>query len=146
MHVQIRPFEPRDQPAARALILAGLGEHFGFIDETLNPDLADISTTYADGVFFVACDGDTIVGTGALTPQPDGSAIVSRMSTAATCRRRGVARAVLMRLAYEARERRCARLVLGTNADWQDAIAFYLAFGFSEMRRTPTGVLFELAL
>ena len=25
--------------AARALILQGLGEHFGFVDETANPDL-----------------------------------------------------------------------------------------------------------
>jgi len=146
MSVDVRLFEPRDQSAARTLILEGLGEHFGVIDETLNPDLADISTTYANGVFLVACDGDTIVGTGALTPQADGSAIVSRMSTAAAHRRRGVARAVLTRLAELARERGCPRLVLGTNADWQDAIAFYLAFGFSEMRRTPTGVLFELAI
>ena len=35
----IRAFEPRDQAAARQLILAGLGEHFGWIDETCNPDL-----------------------------------------------------------------------------------------------------------
>ena len=134
MTIEVRAFDRRDQGDARALILAGLGEHFGFIDETLNPDLNDI----ASGLFFVARDGDGIVGTGALTPQADGSAIVSRMSTAASHRRRGVARAVLTALAVAARERGSIRLVLGTNADWQDAIAFYTAFGFSEMRRTPS--------
>ena len=40
----------------------------------------------------------------------------------------------------------CSRIVLGTNVEWTDAIAFYKACGFAEMRRTPTGVLFEKAL
>ena len=142
----VRPFEPRDQSAARALVLAGLGDHFGFIDDALNPDLNDIAASYATGVFLVACDGDEIVGSGALTPRADGVAIVSRMSTAATHRRRGVARAVLAQLVERARERGCTRIVLGTSIDWEDVIAFYVAFGFEEMRRTPTGVLFELVL
>jgi GNAT superfamily N-acetyltransferase len=128
------------------LILEGLGEHFGSIDETLNPDLNDITASYAGALFLVACDGDAIAGTGALSPQADGVAIVSRMSTAAACRRKGVARAVLTRLVEHAHERGCTRVVLGTNVGWEDAIAFYRAFGFSEMRRTPTGVLFELLL
>ena len=144
--ILVRPFEPADQPAVRSLILEGLGEHFGSIDETLNPDLNDIAAAYANALSLVACDGDVIAGTGALTPQADGVAIISRMSTAAAHRRKGVARAVLTRLVEHARERGCSRVVLGTNAGWEDAIAFYRAFGFSEMRRTPTGVLFELVL
>ncbi len=32
----IRPFAPGDQEAARRLILEGLVEHFGFVDEALN--------------------------------------------------------------------------------------------------------------
>ncbi len=146
MNITVRPFEPRDQAAARALILEGLREHFGFIDETLNPDLHDIAASYESGLFVVACDGDAIAGTGAVTPQPDGTAIVTRMSTAGQHRRRGVARAVLTHLIEHARERGCTRVVVGTNAGWHDAIACYQAFGFSEMRRTPTGVLFEMSL
>ena len=144
--ILVRAFAPAGQRAARAVVLGGLGEHFGAIDETLNPDLNDIAASYAAGVFLVACDGDVIVGTGALTPRADGVAIVSRMSTAAAHRRRGVARAVLSRLVDVARERGCTRVVLGTNVGWDDAIAFYRAFGFEEMRRTPTGVLFEMVL
>ena len=117
MDVQVRSFEPGDQKAARALILRGLGERFGAIDETLNPDLNDIAIAYADGAFLVACAGGEIVGTGALTPRADGVAIVSRMSTAAGHRRQGVARAVLVRLTRLARERGCDRVVLGTNVD-----------------------------
>lgn len=144
--VTVRAFRPTDQTATRRLILEGFRERFGWIDETINPDLDDIATSYAAGLFVVACDSGEIVGSGALTPQPDGTAIVTRMSTAATHRRRGVGRAVLARLIGGARDRSCGRIVLGTNVEWEDAIAFYLACGFEERRRTPTGVLFEMAL
>jgi GNAT superfamily N-acetyltransferase len=144
--VRIRAFEAADQAAARAVILEGLGEHFGFIDETLNPDLNDIATSYADGAFLVAVIGGEIAGTGAMMPQPDGTALIVRMSTLAGHRRRGIARQVLAALIERARERACTRIVLGTNSGWGDAIAFYTAFGLSEMRRTAGGVLFELKL
>lgn len=38
VHLRSRSFEPCDQDAARHLILAGLGEHVGWIDETRNPE------------------------------------------------------------------------------------------------------------
>src|SRR5262249_6135936 len=55
-HLIMRPFAPEDQQAAQALILAGLGEHFGWIDERRNPDLVDIAASYAppDSTFLVA--------------------------------------------------------------------------------------------
>lgn len=146
MGIVIRPFAPSDQTAARALILEGFRERFGAIDETLNPDLHDIAASYARGLFVVACDRSAVVGTGALTPQPDGAAMVSRMSTTATFRGRGIGRAVLDHLVAHAAALGCTRVVLGTNAAWDDAIAFYVACGFAEIRRTDTGVLFEKRL
>ncbi|MGC8781077.1 MAG: hypothetical protein ACP5UQ_09455, partial [Anaerolineae bacterium] len=64
----IRPFAPTDQPAVRRLILEGLGEHFGVIDETLNPDIDDIAAHYtARGhVFLVAVADDEVIGSAAL--------------------------------------------------------------------------------
>lgn len=44
--LHIRPFTIHDQAAARTLILNGLGEHFGLIDETFTPDLNDITASY----------------------------------------------------------------------------------------------------
>jgi hypothetical protein len=66
--ITIRPFEARDQQAARQLILSGLGEHFGYIDESLNPDLDEIMANYvtAGHVFIVAHSGEQLLGTGAL--------------------------------------------------------------------------------
>ena len=37
--ISIKSFEGEDQEAVQGLILAGLAEHWGAIDPTLNPDL-----------------------------------------------------------------------------------------------------------
>jgi hypothetical protein len=42
-HLHITPFSPTHQTDARSLILQGLGEHYGWIDEQINIDLEDIS-------------------------------------------------------------------------------------------------------
>ena len=140
--ITVRPFAASDQPAARALILAGFGEHFGVIDETLNPDLDDVASSYADAIFLVAeCDG-AIVGTGALTREPGGDRRVRRMSVAKQHRRRGIARCLLTHLVAHARDAGCDRVVLTTNSDWPDAIAFYLASGFTVVSQPPGGVDF----
>jgi GNAT superfamily N-acetyltransferase len=144
--IVVRAFTPDDQHAARALILDGLAAHFGFLDETLNRDLDDIADTFAGGAFFVATIDGVIAGTGGLHLQPDGTANIVRMSTAAQHRRRGVGRAVVRRLIDEARAGSCRRITLATSADWDDAIAFYHACGFDEILRTDTGVVFAMIL
>ena len=52
--VTVKPFQPEDQAAVKNLILAGLAEHWGELDLSKNPDLNDITSTYASGAFFVA--------------------------------------------------------------------------------------------
>ena len=54
---RIAPFRREDKPRSGRLIIAGLAEHWGFVDPDLNPDLDDIATTYADGVVLVAWIG-----------------------------------------------------------------------------------------
>ena len=146
--VIIRLFESADQAAARAVVLAGMRDHWGdAYDESVNVDIDDIATYYAKSRFLVACHGDVLVGTGAVTIQDDGAtAIVTRMSTLASHRRKGVARTMLHALIAHAREQRCPRVVLSTNAEWDDAVAFYRACGFEEMRRTEAGVIFVMPL
>lgn len=144
--VVVRPFVPDDQDAARALILEGLGAHFGGIDESLNPDLDDVAASFADGAFFVATVDGAIACTGGFHQQKDATAQIVRMSTAATHRRRGIGRAVVLRLLDEARAPRCRRVTLETNADWDDAIAFYRSCGFEEILRAEAGVAFAMTL
>src|SRR5215213_8784833 len=84
----IRPFTVADQPPTRALILAGLADHFGVLDETMNPDLDDIAANYLrPGSTFVVADLATeIVGCGALVTDAPGTGRLVRMSVSRTHR------------------------------------------------------------
>lgn len=142
--IDIRPFVSADQPAVRALVLAGLGDHFGVIDEGRNPDLDDIAASYLDrgDLFLVAEIDGALAGTGALIAEGPGVGRLVRMSVAADCRRRGVGRALVAALVGAAKARGQTRLVLETNDDWADAIGLYFASGFAETHRANGDVHF----
>ena len=139
-------FQSGDQVMVRRLVLEGLGEHFGFIDETMNPDIDDIAASFAQGVFLVALDGDEIVGTGGLLPVDASRARIVRMSTRASHRRRGVGRAVLSSLLEQARSLGYGSVVLATDAAWIDVIAFYDALGFRRLDGPPGTAVFAMEL
>ena len=150
MPATLRPFTPADQQAARALILEGLGERFGFIDETRNPDVDDIVAEYlAQGhLFLVAEDADgALVGTGALRFEPDGvTCQLVRVSVRRDLRRQGIARTLVEALLAEARARGRRRVWVETNAEWRDAIALYERLGFVVFARRDGLVFLERTL
>ena len=132
--IEIRPFTAADQEAAKQLILTGLGERWGWIDSTLNPDLNDIALTYAPGIFLVAYLNNELVGTGALMPEitPEGHNVlrVVRMSVRIDLRRHGIGRRILDILLEQARRIGCYEIVLETTSTWTDAVRFYTTYGF----------------
>jgi ribosomal protein S18 acetylase RimI-like enzyme len=138
----LRPFAPGDQHAARTLILQGLGDRFGFIDETLNPDLDDIAAHYlARGhLFLVALCQQKLVGTGALLIQPDQVGQIVRVSTDHAYRRQGIASSVCLQLISLARQHALSQLIVETTHDWYDAIRLYQKLGFVEYQRVRQGV------
>lgn len=144
----IRPFEPHDQSAARRLILNGLGEHFGSIDETLNRDLDDIAGSYLvrGHLVIVATMDGALVGTGALVGEGERVGRLVRMSVRRGSRRQGIGRALVKRLVAEARQRGYVRLLVETNAGWEDAIGLYRSCGFVEHTRAGVGVRLALDL
>jgi len=142
----IRPFQPADQPAARSLVLAGLAEHWGTLDPTLNPDLEDIAASFADGVFLTAWLDGRLVGTGGLLPAGEGCMQVVRMSVAAALRRKGIARRILAALLEAARQSGCRRVILETTETWAEVIAFYLSCGFRITHHQDGDVYFETIL
>ena len=145
--VRLRPFEPRDQREARAVLSAGFREHFGdAYDEAGDHDLDDLSAMFSAGLFLVAELDGHIAGTGGLVLHDDGTGEVRRMSTRRDHRRQGVGSAVLDALLEEARARGCRRVVLGTEAVWDDAGSFYRAHGFREYDRPGASIWFELLL
>jgi putative acetyltransferase len=142
----IQSFQPKDQKEAKNLVLAGLVEHWGFLDPTLNPDLNDIAATYADGIFLVAWQEGKIVGTGALLPRSHDTAEIMRMSVTSTLRRSGLGSAILQRLCDYAQTKGYHKLELETTCTWQEVIAFYLKFGFQITHHQDGDTYFELDL
>ena len=142
----ILSFVPADQAEVKALVLAGLVDHWGFLDPTLNPDLNDIAASYAAAFFLVARQGGRVVGAGALVPRDGGSAEVVRMSVARELRRQGLGRLILGRLVAEARRAGFQRVVLETTSTWSEVIAFYLHFGFRVTHQAGGDTYFALDL
>ena len=135
--IRLRAFAPADQVPVRRLVLQGLGEHFGSLDETRNPDLDDVAAAYTDAghaIVVAEIDGE-IVGTGALVGEsPDVGRLV-RMSVGSSHRRRGIGRALVAHLLGLARARGARRVLVETNDDWHDAIRLYRSCGFVEQAR-----------
>jgi putative acetyltransferase len=145
---QIRPFTPTDQAAAKQLILAGLAEHWGVLDLSLNPDLDDIQASYLDsgGAFIVVEAGGQLIGTGGLLPETAVSARIVRVSVAPAYRQQGIGRALTAHLLEIARQTGCTKVVVETTATWEPAIRLYQNFGFAEVARRDGNVHFEMAL
>lgn len=144
--MEIRPFHPSDQPAAKALILAGLVEHWGWLDPSKNRDLDDIAASYADGIFLVVYEGERLVGTGALLPEGENGGRIVRMSGDRGERKKGYGRELLQFLLQAAKDRGHNQVVLETTATWVDAIRFYEANGFHRTHETDGDVHFIRAI
>ena len=117
--VKISAFSQDDQVETRALILAGLEEHWGAIDPTKNPDLEDISTNYAGEIFLLARLDGKIVGSGAVVREDEHTGRVLRMSVPREKRRLGIAKRIFTELHAAAHGRGYTRLVLETTTGWR---------------------------
>ena len=144
--IEIRPFRPEDQAAVEALVLDGLVEHWGFLDESKNPDLEDIPAAYANGTFLVAWMDNEIVGTGATLHRSKTTVEVVRMSVSAQFRRQGVGVMILDELCNAAIRNGYQKVVLETTKTWQGVIQFYQQYGFGFSHFEGEDAFFELDL
>ncbi len=146
--VVIRPFEPSDQDAVRELILGGLAEHFGWLDEELNPDVRDIAQSYLErgDTFLVAAIDGAPVGTGGLVAKQDGVGRIARMSVRGENRRCGIGRLIAQRLIEAARGRGLKRIEVETTNDWYGVIGFYESCGFRQYARDEVSVYMAMDL
>ena len=128
--IEIRPIQPGQEAAARALILAGLQAYWGTLDPTANPDLDDICSSYKDAVFLLAWKNQVLIGTGGLIPEQPAVGRIVRMSVDPSARRQGIGSLILNALLDAARTLGYQQLVLETTSSWQGAIKFYLHHGF----------------
>lgn len=129
-HVEIRSFTPADQDAVKALVLAGLADHWGTIIPGLNPDLNDIARSFAGEIFLLAEMEGQLVGCGALVRRDKITGEIVRMSVAASERRKGIGKRLVEALCRQAALAGMRRLVLETTADWHEVRLFYERLGF----------------
>lgn len=144
-----RPFSPTDQAEAKALILAGLEEHWGELDLSLNPDLNDIQASYisSGGVFIVIEDeSGKLIGTGALIPEGDKAVRIVRVSVHQDYRRMGMGRDITAALVEAAHQTGYAKVLVETTDTWEPAIQLYQDFGFLEVARYGGDVHMEMVL
>jgi len=124
------------QDAFRLLVLDGMAERWGSVDESLNADLDDIDAHYGNDCVLVALDGDLVVGTGILLLRASEGEIV-RMSVHRDYRRRHFATQLLAELIHVASEYGLNRIVVETNAKWKEARNLYEASGFKFTHSAP---------
>jgi len=144
--IEILPFKPAHQAEAKNLILAGLEEHWGYLDPSKNADLDDIISSYGGGLFLVALQDEQVVGTGAILPRNNNTAEILRMSVANRMRRKGIGRMILDHLCDYARSIGCRQVILETTETWQEVIAFYERCRFQITHHQDGDVYFKLDL
>lgn len=136
--IVIRPFEHGDAPQIAPLV-TGIqrGEFNVPITAEEQPDLLDPIGFFRHGAgdFWVAADGDRIVGTIGLLDTGDGNGVLRKMFVAREYRgaELGVARRLLEALIAAAREHGLRSVDLGTGKILHAAHRFYEKSGFREI-------------
>jgi putative acetyltransferase len=141
-HFTIRPVQPGDAPAIRAIVLAALREWK--VDGRPNPledaDLEDLPGFYgrAGSAYFVA-EGPEVLGGAGLGPLPGmpDACELRKMYVAPQARGQGIGRALGTRCLEAAREKGYRWCYLNTLRRMQPAILLYLSLGFEETDPPP---------
>ncbi|NHM32088.1 GNAT family N-acetyltransferase [Neobacillus terrae] len=117
---------------AKSLVLAGLGERFGFIDDSLNPDLYKIMDIYTRPgcLFLLGMKDNVVLCTGALSSKSSNIARIERMSVKKEYRRLGLAGRMMKELEQSAVSLGYRKIVLETNRNWTSAVYFYEKHGY----------------
>lgn len=120
------------------VLMRGLAAHFSTLDtgecppDAFDGELEGETALYREpeGRMLLAREGAVPVGCAMLRALPDGACEVRRVFVSEDARRRGVARALMLRMMEEARVAGYACMRLVTGAGFFSAIALYESLGF----------------
>jgi GNAT superfamily N-acetyltransferase len=143
--VEIREFSPDRAPAVRELFIrvnrllapSHMKEAFeNYIARALIEEIDRVPEYYSEreGGFWVAVDGETMVGMFGLESSTDRGMELRRMYVDPDLRRRGIARTMLLFAEEECRRRSRPRLNLSTSELQTEALAFYQSAGYELVR------------
>ena len=144
--IELKPLEREFQVDARALILQGLEEHWGWIDEQANPDIDDLMLAFSNGYFLTAWKANLLVGTGGIKFERSGVLRIERMVVRKEFRRSGIGYQILDELVDFARRSTAEEVVLETTSSWKEAISSYNCYGFKIFAVDKDDTHFELLL
>nr|WP_282705861.1 GNAT family N-acetyltransferase [Pseudomonas syringae] len=147
--IQVRRFVPNDERCVSALILPIQREEFGIpITAEDQPDLKAIPEFYQTGTgdFWVAVQGDHVVGSIALKDIGSGQAALRKMFVAAPFRGKefSIAAKLLDRLIEESTRKGVTEVFLGTTDKFLAAHRFYEKHGFQEIAKEDLPASFPL--
>lgn len=140
--IQLRPFQPGDEPAFRSLNEEWIAKHFGMEEKdriTLNDPVGEILKP--GGQIFVALAGGTTIGCCALIRIGSQEFEVAKMAVAENRRGQGIGRRLLEYAVTQAKALGAQRLYLETNHKLGNAIHLYESVGFRHLppeRVTPS--------
>lgn len=132
--MELRPVTPDDVPKVIALVrdtLEEFGLEFGKGSVT-DDELHALPASYRErgGEFFVAVDGDALIGTAGVVPVKPATFELRKMYLAPHTRGKGVGKALLDACLRHCRVRRAKTVTLDTTEAMKAAIAFYQRHGF----------------
>ena len=143
--IEIRAFAAQDAGQVRELFITvnrllappELKEAFeGYIALALSEEIDRIADYYSerDGGFWVAMDGNRVVGMFGLEPSSAAAMELRRMYVAPDARRRGIARTMLRHAEEECRRRDRSSLELSTSELQGEALSLYRNAGYQMVR------------
>ncbi|MBU0756750.1 MAG: GNAT family N-acetyltransferase [Nanoarchaeota archaeon] len=105
-------------------------------------DLDKIEENYIKdgGIFWLALDNNTVIGTIALRNYGLSRGLVKRMYVKKEYRRQGIGKRLMKTLLDFARKNNYTKLYLGTTEDMEDAIRFYSKMGFKKIKSLPKDI------
>lgn len=155
LEIERLPLDHRVSSSLVDKLLDELNERYGEEDDSGAGWRAEVTPEKVqppDGVFLVALVDGKPVGCGALKRLDSEVGEIKRMFVSKLGRRRGVARALLGRLEYEARLLGYAALQLETGEEQPEAVALYDSAGWTRIppygryRDDPRSICFRLQL
>lgn len=132
--MEILPYSDKYKEKVIKLVFDILDSEFGHRSTTGRPDLYNISEVYQtpNGNFWVAVEGDEVVGTIALKDSGEKEGCLKRLYIRKNLRRQGLGSKLLDVLLKFAKEKGYKRIVLSTYEDMDSANNFYVKKGFKK--------------
>ena len=155
--IKIIPFTPKHSLKVKELLLSVLEGEFNHTG-VQRPDLDDIPKYYQKDEFsnfFLALEDDKLVGTIAISSQPDGTGIMKRFCVSKNQRKNGIGQQLLTHLLDYAKSKKYIAIYLQTTTDMKTANQLYEKNGFEKIKQpkqllnahlVPTSIFYKLKL